>query len=197
MGRHLCTQCCCRSYVAHHPYSLPSTRYHKLLKDIEEDFNITLLDATLGLETDTVLGVHLNGDKREIQHVEDTGDPDSESCGTDDNASHTSSPALSISTPSSDTESSAANSPITPCVPHFPLPLPQEENANVQADASAHDVERVSSGVDRSALDKPAKEGRPSRMSIQQVQQPDSDSDSDSDFGFSSAPYRRVSYGAM
>ena len=50
--------CCCstRSYITQHPYALPSEKYHKLLQDIEREFGVSLLDATLSLETDVALG---------------------------------------------------------------------------------------------------------------------------------------------
>lgn len=59
-----------RSYVINQPYALPSEKYHRLLKDIEREFDVDLLDLTLSLETDGALGVTVGGGRPEIEHVE-------------------------------------------------------------------------------------------------------------------------------
>ncbi|KAF7791003.1 hypothetical protein EIP86_001962 [Pleurotus ostreatoroseus] len=151
-----------RSYITQHPYALPSEKYDKLLQDIEHEFGISLLDATLSLETDVALGVTVGKKNVDIQYVEDAanGSEDVSDGEKDDSAGSEDSdelddepPVLTISPPSSssesdsDTESSTeslTNSPITPAAHHFTAGLPHVKDA---AEDDADMVDRLSSRV--------------------------------------------------
>ncbi|KAJ3547543.1 hypothetical protein NM688_g5398 [Phlebia brevispora] len=129
-----------RAYVMHHPYALPSEKYHRLLKDLEREFELTLLDATLSLETDVTLALDVGGEERlEIEHVEDVeNDEDVSESDIEDNkledgfdvSEGPASSELSSSPPSSassDTESSeessVMSSPLTPALTHLPISI--------------------------------------------------------------------------
>ena len=129
-----------RSYVTNHPYALPSEKYHRLLKDIEHEFGIALLDLTLSLETENALGLTVGGGRPEIEHVEDvesTQDVTESEPESDDQASDAgseipedmvSSTEFSSYAPSSadssdsesSSESSFMHSPVTPSLSQFP-----------------------------------------------------------------------------
>lgn len=133
-------RCSGRSYITQHPYALPSEKYHKLLKEIEHNFGITV---ALNLETSVALGLNVRKEHGDIQHVEDAasrggGVSEGESEHAEDEDEDRSpiiiSPPSSNSESDSDSESSTgslSSSPITPSAVHFTSSLPHSDGEMV------------------------------------------------------------------
>ncbi|KAF7797099.1 hypothetical protein EIP86_008291 [Pleurotus ostreatoroseus] len=172
-----------RSYVTSHPFALPSEKYHRLLKGIEHEFGIVLLDLTLSLETENALGLTVGGGRPEIEHVEDVestqdvteSEPESDNQASDagseipeDMVSSTEySSYAPSSADSSDSESSSESSfmhsPVTPSLSQFPNTIVHNHPAVIESFTARRgvfsqlkrtDSDESSSSSD-SALDEP------------------------------------------
>ena len=182
----------------------------KYLKDIETEFDLTLLDTTLTLKTDAAL----KGEEREIEHVEDTevDDDDAEDLSededkdisTDDDVPEVLSPVLSRSPSSSSdsgssAESSVASSPITPSASHFPPHLLSGRHHRHVSESGTYKpdpVERVTHDVGRLSLQAPLGKKRAAVKQLGVIEQPELDTDCDGRISHSGT-YAVVGYGAL